>query len=261
MLSSDSINPCLLPSPTRSVRAWCIPEKCVQAPRSVEPKAWPIRAPISQMPLEALTLCRPYMITRGTADRSSRGCGSFQRPGPQVWGASIEGFDIPQQKITALLTAPHSQDGFSYFNSACVHRSKPSQQEVASTPMREVRLQLEATCCVLRTSAKAKLMRSCWSPCVVHALCMSEKLRDPSTYLTACPECSYPGCRCVAFEAFAPPAQSRSVFGHRLLVSPQAMGGLPPKHAVQTFLGGLDCDFTGCGSGCPPGNSDLRLTS
>ena len=46
-----------------------------------------------------------------------------------------------------------------------------------------------------------------------------------------------------------------------VLVSPQAMGGLPPKHAVQTFLGGLDCDFTGCGSGCPPGNSDLRLTS
>ena len=45
------------------------------------------------------------------------------------------------------------------------------------------------------------------------------------------------------------------------LPSPQAMGGLPPKHAVQTFLGGLDCDFTGCGSGCPPGNSDLRLTS
>lgn len=45
------------------------------------------------------------------------------------------------------------------------------------------------------------------------------------------------------------------------IASPQAMGGLPPKHAVQTFLGGLDCDFTGCGSGCPPGNSDLRLTS
>ena len=48
---------------------------------------------------------------------------------------------------------------------------------------------------------------------------------------------------------------------HSLKISPQAMGGLPPKHAVQTFLGGLDCDFTGCGSGCPPGNSDLRLTS
>ena len=50
-------------------------------------------------------------------------------------------------------------------------------------------------------------------------------------------------------------------FMHLDLESPQAMGGLPPKHAVQTFLGGLDCDFTGCGSGCPPGNSDLRLTS
>ena len=45
------------------------------------------------------------------------------------------------------------------------------------------------------------------------------------------------------------------------ILSPQAMGGLPRKHAIQTFLGGLDCDFTGCGSGCPPGNSDLRLTS
>ena len=96
---------------------------CVQAPNFVGTKSFANQSSstktisdLSGMPWKALS--PRYIITLGTADRSSRGCGSFQRPGPQELGDSKATL---LQKITASLTAPQPQEGVSH--SSCLGAS------------------------------------------------------------------------------------------------------------------------------------------